>query len=152
MSDLKFIINKARKYYFEDWRGNEEICPAFKEKVFLTNVGWRHIAKHPRRNLVDKIIRLKKLSLARDLLKTSTTFQTLKKKSQFYYWGFQSIKGDTRIKVVVSAKGKDGKKILYSVMFKNIKRSEQRSIEIHNRKIIREFKRKNYYKRKRKKK
>ncbi|MFZ5366350.1 MAG: hypothetical protein ACOZBZ_03570 [Patescibacteria group bacterium] len=59
MSSIKLIIKKAQKFYFEEWRGHEKICPAFGEKVYVTKIGWRHIAKHPRRKLVDKIIRLK---------------------------------------------------------------------------------------------
>ena len=143
MASLKSIIKKAKKYYFEEWRGREKVCPAFEEKVYLTRVGWNHIAKHRRRNLVDKIIRLRKLPLAREVLETSTTYQTIQKRGNYYLYGFQAIKGNTRIKVVVSSKGKRGRKILYSVMFKSLKRQKQRKIEQHNRKIIAEFRKRN---------
>jgi len=142
MSSLKSIENKARKYYFKKWRGSEKISPVFGEKVYLTKLGWNHIANHPRRVLVDKIIRLKKLPLAREVLETATTYQTFQKRGKYYLYGFQAIKGNTRVKVVVSSKGKGGKKLLFSVMFKNISRQEQKNIDRHNLKLIREFRRK----------
>lgn len=147
MSKLKSIVAKAKKYYFKEWKGNEKITPAFEEKVFITNLGWNHIVHHPRRKLVDKIIRLKKLSLAREVLETATTYQTLQKKGKFYLYGFQAIKGDTRIKVVVSSKGKNGRKVFYSAMFKSMSRQERINIDKHNKKIINEFRRKNPRKR-----
>lgn len=142
MTNIEIIVNKARKYYFEEWRGHEEICPAFGEKVFLTKIGWNHIAKHPRRKLVDKIIRLKKLPRARELLKKSTTYQSLQRIGKYYYYGFQAIEGNTRIKVIVTSKSRTGKKYLYSVMFKNIERSEQKKTDKHNQKLIQEFRKK----------
>lgn len=143
MAKVKTIIEKAKKYYFEEWRGEEKICPAFGEKVYLTNLGWNHIAKHPRRKLVDKIIRLKKLPLARKVLESSTTYQTLQKKGKYCYFGFQSIEGNSRVKVIVSSKGKNGKKLLYSVMFKSLSKQEQKRIERQNKRLIEEFKKSN---------
>jgi len=152
MATVKSIIKKARKYYFDEWRGNEKICPAFGEKIYVTRLGWNHIVEHPRRSLVDKIIRLKKLPLAREVLETTTTYQTIQKKGKYHLYGLQAIKGNTRIKVVVSSKTKRGRKVLYSVMFKSIKRQEQRTIDRHNAKIIMEFRKKYPRRRPRKKK
>lgn len=143
MGEVKKIIEQARDYYFNKWRGNEKICPAFKEKVYITNLGWNHIVKHPRRLLVDKIIRLKKLPLARDVLETATTYQTCEKRGKYYLYGFRAIKDDTVIKVVVSSRTKTSKKSLFSVMFKNIDRNEQRKIIQHNEKIISAFRKNN---------
>lgn len=143
MATFQSIIKQAKEYYFNKWRGHEDVCPAFREKVYLTRVGWNHIVYHPRRTLVDKIIRLKKLFLARELLEKATTYQTLQVKRGFHYFGFTAIKDDTRIKVVVSSKGKEGKKILYSVMFKSLERQAQRNIDKHNRKIVAEFRKRN---------
>lgn len=140
---LKSIIKKAKDYYFDQWKNNEKICPAFDEKIYLTKVGWNHIVYHPRRTLIDKIIRLKKLPLAREVLEKATTYQTLQKKGVFYFFGFTAIRDNTRVKVVVSSRGKDGKKILYSVMFKSLNRQERQNIEHHNRKIISHFRKKN---------
>lgn len=141
MTELKLVIDKAKKYYFQEWRGNEKITPAFNEKVLITKLGWNHIVHHPRRKLVDKIIRLKKLRLAREVLETATTYQTLQKRDKFYLYGFQAIKEDTRVKVVVSSKGKDGKKLFLSAMFKSLSRQERINIDKHNKEIIAEFRR-----------
>ena len=83
MNTIGSIINKARDYYFNQWRGGEKICPAFGEKVYVTGLGWRHIAKHLRRLLVDKLIRLRNLRLAREVLEESTTYQTVQHKRLF---------------------------------------------------------------------
>lgn len=147
MSNLKSIISKAKKYYFNEWKGSEKIAPAFGEKVYITKLGWNHIAYHPRRTLVDKIIRLKKLPLAREVLETSNTYQTLQKRGKYYLYGLQAIKGNTRIKVVVSSKGPKGKKVFYSAMFKSISRQERKNIDRHNQKLIREFRKKHPRKR-----
>lgn len=143
MATFQSVVKRAKEFYFNQWRGHENVCPAFGEKVYLTRIGWDHIVYHPRRTLVDKIIRLRKLPLARELLEKATTYQTLQIKKGFYYFGFTAIKGDTRIKVVVSSRGKEGKKILYSVMFKSLERQAQRNIDKHNSKIIAEFRKKN---------
>lgn len=139
MSSVKTIIGKAKNYYFNVWRGNENICPAFGEKVYITKLGWNHIAHHPRRLLVDKLIRLKNLPLAQKVLETATTYQTLGARGNLYFYGFQAIQGAKMVKVVVTSKGKTGKKLLYSVMFKSIIRQEQRNIERHNKRIVDEF-------------
>lgn len=139
---IKFIIQKARDYYFNRWRGHEKICPAFNEKVYLTKLGWRHIAKHPRRLLVDKLIRLKHLPLAREVLETANTFQTVHQRGSYWYYGFRVIKEDRVVKVVVTSRGRKGRKVLYSVMFKSISRSRQKAIERHNQKLIARFRRK----------
>lgn len=143
MSDFNKIIKQAKDFYFNKWRGNENICPAFNEKVWVTRLCWNHILYHKRRLLVDKLIRLKKLPLAKEILDTSTTYQTKRHYGKYVLYGFRAIKGDTVIKVVVSSKGESGKKELYSVMFKNIKRQEQRKIWEHNDQIIKDFRRKN---------
>ena len=140
---LKSIVTKAKNYYFNHWKGSEKICHAFGEKVYLTKLGWNHIANHPRRKLVDKIIRLKRLSLAREVLETATTYQTLQKRGSFYLFGFTAIIDNTRVKVVVSSKGKKGRKVLYSVMFKSLNKQSQRNIDKQNKLIIAKFRESN---------
>jgi len=143
MARVADIIAKAKDYYFNQWRGHEKISPAFGEKVYLTGVGWRHIAHHPRRLLIDKIIRLKNLGLAREVLETANTYQTINQKGKFILYGITAIKGNKRIKVVVSSKGKTGRKILFSVMFKGLNKRERQQILEQNEKLITDFRRKN---------
>jgi len=81
--------------------------------------------------------------LAREVLETTNSIQTLRKKGKYWQWGIQAIKGNTRVKIVISSRNKTGtKKILFSVMFKNINRSKQKAIQEHNQRIIREFRKK----------
>lgn len=141
MTKLKTIFDNAKDFYFNRWRGSEKVAPAFGEKVYITRLVWNHITKHPRRLLVDKIIRLKKLSLAKEVLETSTTYQTVQKRGEIYYYGFRAIKENTVAKIVVTSKGKSGKKFLYSVMFKNISRAKQKEIDRHNKRLVIQFKR-----------
>lgn len=141
MASFRTIVKTAHDYYFNEWRGNEKVCPAFGKKIYVTNLGWNHVV-NKQRPLVDLIIRLKKIKLARELLENASTYQTLQKKGKYYLYGLSSIKGETRIKVVVSSKNKKGKKVVYSWMFKNVKRAKQKRIDRHNKKIISEFRRK----------
>lgn len=143
MSKFKDIETKAKDYYFNKWRGHEIIIPAFNEKVYITRIGWNHIVHHPRRTLLDKIIRLRKLDLARKVLETSNHYQTLEIRGKFYYYGIEAIVNETRVKVIVTSKGKKGKKILYSVMFKSISKQQRKIVDRQNEKIIAEFRREN---------
>jgi len=125
MSKVAIQIKKAKNYYFNEWKGNEKICPAFGEKVYITRLGWNHIVYHPRRNLVDKMIRLKNLNLARNILEKATIYQTIEKRGKYYYFGIRAIEGERGVTVVVTSKGKKGRKIFYSVMLKNLRRQRQ---------------------------
>lgn len=142
MTKVKTIIGRAKKYYFEEWRGNEKICPAFGEKVYITRTGWNHIVHLPRRRLVDKIIRLKNIKVAREILETANTYQTIEKKGPYYRYGLWVVKGDRRFKVVVSSKGRKGRKILLSFMVSSLTKRQQIKIDKHNKKIIAEFRKK----------
>lgn len=139
MSKYKDIEAKAKDFYFNKWRGNEKVIPAFNEIVYVNRIGWNHIVHHPRRTLLDKIIRLKKLELAKQVLETSSHYQTVEIRGKFYYYGLQAIIDNTRVKVVVTSKGKNGKKILFSVMFKSILKQQQKNIDKQNDKLIKEF-------------
>ncbi len=143
MSNIRRLIAQAKDYYFNHWRGHENICPAFKEKVYVTRLAWNHICYHPRRLLTDKIIRLKKLSLAKELLDSATSYQTIQKQGQFILYGFRAIKADTVVKVVVSEKENSKRKELYSVMFKILKHQQQYKLNKKNDNLIRKFRREN---------
>lgn len=143
MSKYKDVELKAKNYYFDKWRGHEKRIQAFDEIVFVNRIGWNHIVHHPRRTLKDKIIRLKKLELARKVLETSSHYQTMEVRGKFYYYGIQAIMNDTRVKVIVTSKGPKGKKVLYSVMFKSLSKQKQKIINKQNEKLIKEFRKNN---------
>lgn len=148
MTKVKTIIDKAKEYYFKEWRGNEKVCPAFGEKVYITRLGWNHIVNIPRRRLVDKIIRLKNLKVAREILETANTYQTTEKKGPYYRYGLWVIKGDRKFKVVVSSKGRKGRKVLLSFMVSSLTKRQQIKIDRHNKKIIAKFRKKHPRRRK----
>ena len=50
--------NQAFKYYFEKWRGNEGITPAFKQKVLVTRSGWDYIVNPPRERTMTHMLEL----------------------------------------------------------------------------------------------
>jgi len=143
VTKFKNIETKAKDYYFNKWRGHEIVIPAFGEKVYINRIGWNHIVHHPRRTLKDIIIRLRKLELARQVLETSSHYQTVEVRGRIYYYGIQAIVKDTRVKVIVTSKGISGKKVLYSVMFKNVSRQQQKAIDRQNDKLIKEFRKGN---------
>ena len=143
MSKFKDIETKAKDYYFNKWQGHEKVAPSFGEVVYVNRIGWNHIVHHPRRTLKDKIIRLRKLGLARQVLETSSHYQTVEVRGKFYYYGIQAIVNNTRVKVIITSKGKRGKKVLFSVMFKSISRQQQRIVDRQNKKIIDELRKTN---------
>ena len=143
MTKFKDIETKAKDFYFNKWRGHEKVIPAFGETVYVNRIGWNHIVHHPRHTLKDKIIRLRKLELARQVLESSSHYQTLEVRGRFYYYGIQAIVNDTRVKVIVTSKGAKGRKILYSVMFKSVVRQQQMVVDRQNERLIKEFRKKN---------
>lgn len=108
---------KAFKYYFEKWRGNEAITPAFKKKVLVTRSGWDHIVDPPRkRTKAQQVERFKVLPLARKLLEEAQTFQEHRKDHFGHYFAFSGYISGKKIKVVVRSKTFEGQKYFFSVM------------------------------------
>lgn len=143
MSTFKDIETKAKDYYFNKWYGHEKVAPSFGETVYVNRIGWNHIVHHPRHTLKDKIIRLKKLELARQVLESASHYQSVEVRGRFYYYGIQAIVKDTRVKVIITSKEENGKKILFSVMFKSVSRQQQRIIDRQNERTIKEFRKSN---------
>ena len=70
------VRDKASNYFFQKWRGNEKITPAFGQKVLVTRSGWDHLVNPPRkRTKVEQSKRFEVLPLARKLLEEAQTFQ-----------------------------------------------------------------------------
>lgn len=108
---------KAFKFYFEKWRGNELETPAFGQKVQVTRSGWDHIINPPRkRTKAEQVERFKILPLARKLLEEAKTFQEHRKDQHGHYFAFSGYLGGKKIKVVVRSKTFKEQKYFYSVM------------------------------------
>ena len=122
MTKNKNVIDKAWKYYFEEWRGHEKICPAFGEKVLVTHLGWEHVVHNRRHNLADVVRRLKSLQYARTLLETFPLYQEKRSTKKYDYYAFWGVIEEKRIKVIVSSPKSTGKKYFFSVMVRNTKK------------------------------
>lgn len=118
MTSLKISINKAKSFYFDTWRGHEKVCPAFRQIVFVTRLGWNHVVFNKRHRNKDVAMRLKYLYLAKELLELASTYQDVRKKGRDYYYGFDAIIKGKRIRVVVTSRGKFGKKIFLSIIYR----------------------------------
>lgn len=122
MTKNKNVIDKAWKFYFETWRGNEKICPAFGEKVFVTRLGWEHIVHNSRHKVADVIRRVKNLKYAKELLDTFPLYQEKRSTKKYDYYAFWGVIEGKRVKVVVSSPKSTGKKYFFSVMVRSTKK------------------------------
>lgn len=109
--------DKAYNYYFNKWRGNEKITPAFEQKVLITRSGWNHLVNPSRkRTKVEQARRFEILPLARKLLEEAQTFQEHRKDHLGHYFAFVGYLGGRKIKVVIRSKTMQGQKYFFSVM------------------------------------
>ncbi len=109
--------DKGYNYYFNKWRGNEKITPAFGQKVHVTRSGWDHLINPSRkRTKVEQARRFEVLPLARKLLEEAQTFQEHRKDHLGHYFAFVGYLGGRKIKVVVRSKTMQGQKYFFSVM------------------------------------
>ena len=115
-SKYKITRDKAENFYFKKWRGKEKIAPAFEEILYVSRAGWDHIVFQKKRSKAEQLRRLKALPLAKKLLETSTTYQEQSNRGEAHYFAIVGYIERQRIKVVVRAKGKGGKKYFYSLI------------------------------------
>lgn len=118
MTKNKNVVDRAWKFYFNEWRGHEKVCPAFGEVVFVTRLGWNHVVFNRRHRTKDVMMRLKYLSLAKELLEVATTYQDFRKRGSNYYYGFDAMLKGKRIRVIITSKGKLGKKVFLSIIYR----------------------------------
>ncbi len=105
----------AKQYYF-NWRKEKTFCPAFKEDVLVTRIGWNHLVGSRFRTKAERIRRFKALPLAKKLIKKSTTYQEYRYKNGLHYYALVAEMEGVKIKVILSSKKKDRKKNFLSVM------------------------------------
>lgn len=75
------------------WRSRPIFCPALKEKVHFTLLGWNHITK-PRsrsRTTKDMYRRLKLLPYAKAIVEKSTTIQNVRTRNGKTFYLLQSV-------------------------------------------------------------
>jgi hypothetical protein len=128
MSSDKKIKQETLNLY-KSWRNEEIFCPAFKERVHFTLLGWNHLVgnnvKH--RSVRDVYRRLKLLPLAKEIIAKSGTIQTFRIINGVTTYGLDSIETifingvSIVVKVrVVIIDTKSGKKFL-SIMDRKLK-------------------------------
>lgn len=97
--------DKAYRYYFQRWRGNEKATPAFGHKIRVTRSGWDHLINpFHKRTKAEQVRRFEILPLARKLLEEAQTFQEHRKDHFGHYFAFVGYVGGRKIKVIVRSK------------------------------------------------
>lgn len=79
-------------------------CPFLNDYVYFNSSGFRHlIFRHwrKRRTIHQQYLRFKFLPLAPQILSKSHTLQEYREKGKFKYYGFVSIIGKVRLKIIV---------------------------------------------------
>ncbi|MCX6791138.1 MAG: hypothetical protein NTV62_03030 [Candidatus Gribaldobacteria bacterium] len=130
ISNYQQIKETAEKFYKEIGR---LFCPVFNEPVIFNSEGFNHLIykKGGERAKGDQITKLKLLSLAKEIVRVTTTYQeydeglvyTQKKKfkkkvnesTSVKYWGLVAIIKNCRVKVVIRQVG-NSQKYFYSVI------------------------------------
>ena len=112
--------------FYNQWRRKKCYCPALKEHVVISLLGWNHLTGQSgskKRTWNDTYRRLKLLVFAKEIIEKSTTIQNIIKKDDIIYYILESMclvteKGKREWKKirVVLLQGKNNKKIFLSVM------------------------------------
>lgn len=109
--------DKAYRFYFNKWRGNEKTTPAFGQKIRVTRSGWNHLINpYHKRTKAEQARRFGVLPLTRKLLEEAQTFQEHREDNFGHYFAFVGYMGGRKIKVVVRSKTFNSQKYFYSVM------------------------------------
>jgi len=115
-------LKKARSYY-KLWKKKKCYCPALKSEILITKIGWDHLVgnkKHAKRNLEDKLRRLKLLPYVGFVLEASNTVQDIKVIDNQLHFAFEAVlflkSGDLRKIRAVVIQDEVGNKVFLSVM------------------------------------
>ncbi len=115
--------------YYKELRKDGVFCPAFKEKVTFSLLGWNHLVGNARkhRSISDIHRRLKLLPLVKEILSKAGTIQSVKLINGVTMYGFDSLEtveingvGVLRKIRIIVIETKTGKKFL-SIMDSKLK-------------------------------
>jgi hypothetical protein len=120
---------KAFNFYTQ-WRKQKCYCPALKEHIVISLLGWDHITGQSgakKRSWNDVYRRLKLLTFAKEVIEKSTTIQNISKRDKTVYYILEAMcivsekerKAWRKIRVIL-VEAKNGKKIFLSVMDKKL--------------------------------
>lgn len=137
---LFLVVNSFKKKafnFYNQWRKQRCYCPALKEYVIISLLGWNHLTGQSgakKRVWNDVYRRLKLLTCAKEIIEKSTTVQNIIKrdKSVFYVLEAMSMvtekgKKEWRKVRVILVEAKNKKKIFLSVMDRKEKRKAKKS-------------------------
>ena len=135
----KTFKNQALNFY-KQWQKEKCYCPAFKEKVIISTLGWHHITGQSgakKRTWNDIYRRLKLLPLAKEIINSSTTIQNITTKSNTTYYILEAIKIVTinktkvwtKIRVIIIESDKQ-KKTFLSVMSRKAQNHRQKNRKV----------------------
>jgi len=126
--NVKKAQNEAWKLY-DSWRKVGGInCPAFRRKINISLLGWRHLigaTGHKKRTSDDTYRRLKLLPYVKKIIENSKLIQNVRRKNGKIYYALEGmleveemgIKNLRKIRVIIVEDYK-GNKIFFSVMDK----------------------------------
>jgi len=126
--NVKKAQNEAWKLY-DSWRKVGGInCPAFRRKINISLLGWRHLigaTGHKKRTSDDTYRRLKLLPYVKKIIENSKLIQNVRRKNGKIYYALEGmleveemgIKNLRKIRVIIVEDYK-GNKIFLSVMDK----------------------------------
>jgi len=132
------VFKKKSWNFYSQWRKEKCYCPALKEEVVISLLGWYHLTGQngaKKRSWNDVYRRLLLLPYARDILLESTTIQNIEKRKKTTYYVIEAMKMVTekgtrewrKIRVVL-VESKKGKKIFLSVMDKKSPKKRDKSV------------------------
>jgi len=121
-------IKKEARVFYTEWRKTGSYCPAFKEKILVTNRGWYHLigkTGNKKRVFRDVHRRLALLPHAKTILENAGTIQNIRTQNGRQYYSLDSMEPVTengvthlrKVRVIVF-ENKKGQKVFYSVMDK----------------------------------
>lgn len=127
MNKIKKIKQESWVFY-NKWRKAQSYSPAFKSKVRVSLLGWRHITGATgakKRTFKDTYRRLRLLPYAKEIIETSTTIQNIITKGKRKFYALEAMlkvrvdkKSELRKVRVILIEDKKKNKIFYSVMDK----------------------------------
>ena len=136
-------FKKQALNFYKQWQKEKSYCPALKEKIIISTLGWHHITGQSgakKRTWNDIYRRLKLLPLAKEIINCSTTIQNITLKDGITYYILEAIKlitidktkNWTKVRVIIIESDKQ-KKTFLSVMDRKIK--ETKKYHKKNRKV-----------------
>lgn len=124
--------------FYCQWRKEKCYCPALKENVGISLLGWYHLTGQngaKKRSWNDVFRRMQLLRFAREIILESTTVQNIEKRKNTTYFVLEAMKIVTekgnkewrKVRVILF-ENKKGHKIFLSVMDKKSLKKRDRSV------------------------